>query len=321
MKIVFGLADLHIKLWELIPDIEVMINAIKWRWSRPPARKVWVDSGGYQIMVKGLKISIDTIIQRYRELDADIYMSLDIPPRTLCPDDKELVKKNIENYEILRTKLDDKTIVPVVHCYEPNLMLEAIDIYRSLGAKMIAFGGAVPPTMGRMGRGSRLLPLIALAIVVKASKLPVHVLGLGGANTMYTVVKILGASSMDSSAWRIKAAYGKIIVPGLGERYVGNGKARFGKTPLKQEELEMLIKALQETNFPYMDKIHELLNTFPGRAIINAWILHKYRDYVANTNRLKWLIERSNVLKMLSIEELIKNFNSVSAHAVQLNVG
>ncbi len=314
MELVFGAADGSIPIWEVLPSIEVMINNLSWRHPRPRARRVWVDSGGYQAMVKGIKLSIEKVVERYRKLDADLFMSLDIPPRTLCPEDRELVKQNIENFDELRSRLEDREIVPVVHCYSPELMLEALDVYQSLGAKIIAFGGAVPPSMARMGRGSRLAPLIALAIVVKASKRPVHALGIGGSVTMYTVLKTLGAHSADSSSWRVKAAYGKVLVPGLGERYVGDGRARFGRVDMRSEDMELLKRSLEATGFPYMDRLDEMLNTFRGRAIINAWIIYFYRDTFSPRNGFRWMLARAVDYASRSLSSLIAEFEELIAN-------
>ena len=306
MKLVFGVSDNRIPIWDFLPGVEVMINNLGWRWGRPPARVVWVDSGGYQAMVRGVKLCLESVVARFRSLDGDIYISLDTPPTSLCPDDRGLVLRNIEVFDVLRSRLDDRVVVPVVHCYAPHLMLEAIDIYRSLGAKIIAFGGAVPPSMARMGRGSRVAPLIALAIAVKASRVPIHALGIGGSITMYSVVKVLGASSVDSSSWRVKAAYGKIVVPGLGERYVGDGRARFGRVDLKPHELEILKQYLEKTGFPYIDKVEEMLKTFRGRAIINAWIMHCWARGVVDGDVENWMVRKARLLNRMDVDELVE---------------
>lgn len=311
MKLIFGVPDKSVPIWDFLPSIEVMINNLGWRWGRPPARVVWVDSGGYQAMVRGAKLRLEDVVARFRSLDGDIYISLDTPPTSLCPDDRGLVLRNIEVFDVLRSRLDDRVVVPVVHCYAPHLMLEAIDIYRSLGAKIIAFGGAVPPSMARMGRGSRVAPLIALAIAVKASRVPIHALGIGGSITMYSVVKVLGASSVDSSSWRVKAAYGKILVPGLGERYVGNGRARFGRVDLKPHELEMLKQYLEKTGFPYIDKVEEMLRTFRGRAIINAWVIYHYRDSLSPNNGFQWMLRLAERYRNASLEVLVEELETV----------
>lgn len=314
--VVFGLPDTMIRIWEMIPDLEIMVNNIRWRWDKPSVNRVWVDSGGYQIMAKGISIDISNIIQRYRNIDGDIFISLDIPPKLLCKASKELVEENIKNFEILYEKLEDRKIVPVVHCYESTLLLYSIDLYKSYGVDMIAYGGAVPPSMAKMGRGSRTLPLVALAITRKAFNKWIHALGIGGTPAIYKTLSIMGINSLDSSSWRTKAAYGKIMIPGLGERYVGNGYARFGRKDLSENDYKILEESLKETGFPYIDRLRELISTFRGRAIINAWIMKHFIDIIYSSNGFKWLLEYASTYMSLSLEELtllldrkIKNIN------------
>jgi 7-cyano-7-deazaguanine tRNA-ribosyltransferase len=293
-----------IKLWEYMPDIDIMINSLRWRWPKPKVLRVWVDSGGYQIMVKGLKIDLRDLIIKYRALDADIYISLDIPPKQLCSIEKQQLMENIKNFEILYTKLEDKKIVPVVHCYDCSSMLEVIDIYKRYDIDIIAFGGVVPPTLAKNGKGCRIAPILALAIVSKAFKKKIHTLGVGGTSTMYNILKILDVYSLDSSSWRTKAAYGKVIIPGYGERYVGNGKASFGRKDLTDDDREALFKALATTKFPYMENIDEMLSTFRGRAIINAWIVHHFINTISEYNGFAWLIEYTKNIKNRNVSEL-----------------
>lgn len=52
----------------------------------------------------------------------------------------------------------------------------------------------------------------------------------------------MGVDSTDSAGYRRKAAYGKILLPGTGERYVGRGDAKFGISKLSQNEVILLCK-------------------------------------------------------------------------------
>jgi hypothetical protein len=103
----------------------------------------------------------------------------------------------------------------------------------------------------------------------------------------------------------VKAAYGKVIVPGRGERYVGNGSARFGRKDLHLEDLNILVKALEETRFPQIDKVEMLLKSFRGRALINAWIVKHYPHVLEETNGYAWLVNFSEKLGRMSINDLI----------------
>lgn len=302
--VVFGVPDMMICIWRIMPSIEVMINNIRWRWDTPKASRVWVDSGGYQIMIKRANISIDKVIERYRNINGDIFVSLDIPPQTLCSTHRELVDQNIKNFEILYEGLEDKKIIPVVHCYKSDLLLYSIDVYRSYGVDTIAYGGAVPPSMAKMGKGSRTIPLLALAILRKSFNGWIHTLGIGGAPAIYRALSLLKINSIDSTSWRTKAAFGKIMVPGLGERYVGNGNAKFGRKDLTNNDFAILEKALKDTNFPYVDNLGELLKTFRGRAIVNAWIMKYFVDVIYSNNGFGWMLKYAQKYSDLSLDEL-----------------
>jgi len=301
--VVFGVPDTMIRIWDIMPDIEIMVNNIRWKWNKPAVARVWVDSGGYQIMVKGLNLKVDVLIQRYKNFDGDMFLSLDIPPRELCHATRELVMQNIRNFELLYEKLDGKKIVPVIHCYESDLLLRSVDVYRSYGVDTIAFGGAVPPSMAKMGKGSRTLPMLALTIVRKAYNKWIHALGIGGASAIYRALSILGVNSLDSSSWRTKAAYGKVMIPGLGERYVGNGLAKFGRKDLTNDDYMLLEESLARTGFPYIEILEELLTTFRGRAIINAWIMKHYIDVIYANNGFKWYLDYASKYASLSLDE------------------
>jgi len=327
--IVFGTPDPHVEIWKYMPDIDLMVNAILWRWRRPHVNRLWIDSGGYQIMVKGLRVRIDDIIAKYRSIDADVYMSLDTPPKHPCLASKELIDDNVRRFEYLYTKLEDKKIIPVIHCYPPELIIYALEKYEVYGVDMIAYGGAVPPTMGRCGRRSRFLPILGLALLRKAFNGWIHALGIGGTCATYCAMKALGVDSFDSSSWRVKAAYGKIIVPGLGERYVGNGRAKFGRKDLSEEEYVILEEALRRSKFPLVDRLGELLSTFQGRALINAWIVRHYPNVLSPRNGLRWMVRFAEDLASMSIDEVYRtmeqfvkeNIESIRASTIELPAG
>ncbi len=313
--IVLGMPDPNVEVWSVLRNCEVMVNALKWRWGRPPVSRLWVDSGGFQVMVKGLRVGLEDIAKRFREIDGDLYMSLDVPPREPGCLDRELLEVNVSNFEYLYQRVENGVVVPIVHCtFAPELILEALDRYRYwYGAKIVACGAAVPSIMARHGRGSRYVPLLALALVRKAFPGHVHVLGVGGSNTMRCVVEALGIDSLDSSAWRVKAAYGKVIVPGLGERYVGNGSAKFGAIPLRREDYEALIEFLRATGFPYVDRVDEMLKSFVGRALINAWVSVYAPSTLSPRSNMRWMVEAAKHYASLSLDEIVEEMNRVLA--------
>lgn len=307
--VIFGLPDTNVPVWDVIPRCSVMINALKRiRAKIPHTVSIWVDSGGFQILAKGLQVDILSLLQTYRDIDADFYISLDIPPQRLGEFSKELIITNLRNFEYLYERLEGKLIVPVVHAsLHPEAIIEFIDSIKSYGCKYLACGGAVPLIMSRWGQGTKLYALMAMTLVRRLFSGWIHALGVGGSNVMKALIAAVGFNSFDSSAWRIKAAYGKVIVPGVGERYVGDRGVRFGRTRLSKEELSLLVTFLRNTNFPYVNEVDKLLQTFTGRAIINAWVLAYSRPDDPRSysrSRFRWLFERLSEIKGLSLEEL-----------------
>ena len=62
MKIILGIPDTKVPIWKIC-DIPLMINQLMWdsvEWEN----ETWVDSGGYQIMVKKKNISLDEVFEK-----------------------------------------------------------------------------------------------------------------------------------------------------------------------------------------------------------------------------------------------------------------
>ncbi len=317
MKIVLGIADLGLNIWDYISIHDIMVNnlILAKRYKRKILSRikdrykltVWIDSGGYQIMIKGLKIGVDEVASRYREIPGDFFMSLDEPVFMPTSDQREIVDRNINNYYQLSKKLSDKLIIPVIHMYKSQFLAYALERYYEAGNKLIAYGGIVPPMM-KMTR-FRLLSLLGLIILKKLRQdLKIHVLGIGS-YLMTRLLEELGTYSLDTSTWRIKAAFGHVIVPGMGERHVGNRRLRFRTPNIKEEELKLLYNELKRTKFPLLDEFHDLIKTFKGRAIINAWVITRSHNGISK--RSSFLNLRRKLVKYMNmnLEELMKIYD------------
>ncbi|BBG22734.1 hypothetical protein IC006_0018 [Sulfuracidifex tepidarius] len=260
MKIVLGIPDGRLPIWEL--GVPLMINQLTWE-KIPWENETWVDSGGYQIMMRRMDVNLETVYKKYTYLNAKVFMSLDrpVPPCSPVP------RENFQNFEFLYHKLEDREIVPVIHAYNRESLMESIDFYKSYGVKKIAYGGIVPPTMGQ--RGSRdLVRKIYKVIRKHLSSTWIHVLGAG---SPYMRTIFYDANSVDTSTYRIKAIHGMVIIPGKGERYVGERKIVWRVKRASQEELDSLLSFLEKTSFPFrVDLSH-----WKQRSLINAWVLIK----------------------------------------------
>jgi 7-cyano-7-deazaguanine tRNA-ribosyltransferase len=254
MKIVLGLQDSKIPIWQF--GTPLMINQLNWDnifWDN----ETWVDSGGFQILNRGAKISLDQVIRKYDILNAHYYISLDIPPPP-CSKPSDL---NFKHFEYLYSKLEKK-VIPVIHAYDIDSIKKAVDFY-SQYTDIVAFGGVVLPSLNR-GGGKR-LPLVIYKLLRKEWKGKIHVLGAG---SPFMRKLYYDAYSVDTSTYRVKAIHGMVMIPGKGERYVGERKIAWRVKRATEEELETLMSFLEKTHFPFPIR----LNDWIGRSLINAWV-------------------------------------------------
>ncbi|MCI4464677.1 MAG: tRNA-ribosyltransferase [Thermoproteus sp.] len=246
--------------------------------------ELWVDSGGYQILKRGLSISPHALARRYRDIGCDVCLSLDIPPSPADPPDvaDRKAEASYRNWLVLKSELPDAKIVPVVHVYpDEGLFLKWIKRYED--AEEVAIGGAVPYILISRGvpRGSRSTALRLIATARREFGGKLHALGLGSPSVS-AILEALRVDSTDSATWRLKAAYGKVLLPGGGERHVTDRQINFGKKKAEDGELAELYMFLKATGFPALDGFDDyvarLKTSFEYRALVNAWIVLRSRE-------------------------------------------
>lgn len=284
MDTFLGVQDLKVPVWEF--NTPIMINQLRWD-SVPWKNKTWVDSGGYQIMKKNIPISIEVIEKKYRILQADAYINLDIPS---LPCDR-IDERNFKHFEYLYEKEFD--IIPVIHAYVPEDIDKAVDFY-SMYSDKIAFGGIVPPTL----KGGRKIVVFMYHYLRKIVK-NIHVLGAG---SPFMRKIFFNANSVDTATYRVKGANGLVLIPGKGERYVGERKIVWNAKRATDEEIESLLSFLDKTKYPYPIR----LDNWISRAMINAWIILN-SDYEGET----WEIKLSKEIDKMGkgeIREEVENY-------------
>ncbi|AFA40756.1 hypothetical protein Pogu_2729 [Pyrobaculum oguniense TE7] len=282
MKIVLGSPLNAIpKPWLYFDVPAVMVNALEIRGD-PRAvlqyeGELWIDSGGYQILKKGLSVDLEKIAEIYRRVDAQLYLSLDVPPSPQDPPDvaEKKFEKSYSNWEKLRKMVGD-SVIPVLHVYK-DVGLFRRYLARYLDAPALAIGAAVPYVLITKGapKGSRGLALKLIAEVRAQYKGPIHILGMGSPSVT-PILAVMRIDSTDSATWRLKAAYGKVVLPGGGERHVTSRSVNFGRAKPKDGELEELYNFLQATGFPVLDDFYSRIKiSFEYRALVNAWVVLK----------------------------------------------
>jgi tRNA-guanine family transglycosylase len=240
---------------------------------------VVMDSGGFQfIKRKMLDVDPREILNLYVQSKPNYGVILDHP---IGPN---LTKKDVRRRQLItlrNTKLmlklhthHNPRLIPVVHGYDSNSTVWFIKKLQGLGDfDFVGVGSLVPFIYNMKGVFDTERAIEIISCVRKM--LPqnkIHVFGVGSTFTMHLMF-YAGADSVDSSAWRMKAAFGAIQLPGIGDRHVSNRKRHKKYPTLSKEEKRMLDKCKCPACRNY--SIEGLRNSFKLRAIHNAWVYQK----------------------------------------------
>ncbi|AOG61568.1 MULTISPECIES: tRNA guanosine transglycosylase family protein [Bacteria] len=287
MKLVFEITSSKELL--LKTNFPVLINQLhnkKITWKN----ETWVDSGGYQISLYNLKISVKDVLEKYKTYNAYAFFSLDIPSIF-----EPLNRKNFEYFEYLYTKIEYiERIIPVIHLYPIREVDEALDFYKQY-TDYIAFGGIIASSKLKI-----LIYTFPWYYYLRKYTKKLHVLGM---SAPYFLQTFDNANSMDTSTYTRISGFREIFWFDGSRRYVGDRKKR----TLTKEEEELLYEFLDKTNFPFE---YDLSNVKILQTI-NAWIL-KYNNWNIEN---KYTIYAKKLKKMgldSLVNEIIQNYKIAS---------
>ncbi len=332
--------------WLLLPIEGVMVNAyeiLSYGLSKVRGRnlrrilgidntdiELWIDSGGYQFLSRGLNPGVDKIAKVYREVDADYYISLDYPPG---PRDDEKIRamkiaKTVSSFmsmkNMLRGLIEEGRLIPVFHLSVGESLRIQLRVYESHSITA-AVGGLIPHFMQLSGKGSRLKAVLFLLLMRKIWRGKLHALGLASA-AIIPLLKSIGIDSGDTQSWRHKAAYGKIIIPTIGERHISSRRVKFGPSTLREEEYPLYREYLNKASRILRKQLsHEdLVNSFEARALFNSYILLEVASngarYRGPSRAFMRLFERIQELKNRdpgSLEEELARLLELREEAVE----
>ncbi len=241
--------------------------------------ELWIDSGGYQFLKRNIDFSVEKLARIYNSIDADYYVSLDYPPSPTDDNKTRLkkIEKTIKNYHKLYHLLDSdkrEKLLPVYHLSSSRILEKQYNEYYS--AHYAAVGGLIPYIMQLAGKNSRLKAITFLSLVKKYTNQQIHALGIASP-AMIPILRRARIDSADTMTWRHKAAYGKIIIPGMGERHVTGRRISFGPRYITSEDWNRLTRYLKEFNETILRRyrceitLHDIKESFESRALFNAW--------------------------------------------------
>lgn len=270
---------------------------------------VTMDSGGYQFMKKEI-LNVDPIkiLELYETTHPDFGVILDHP---IMPNlnNNEIRKRqmlSLKNTEIMLNskKGDNPILIPVIHGHNIDSIEWYINQLNKMGDfDIFGIGSLVPSVFNSKGIGGIYNVLQILQFVRKkiGEEKKIHVFGIGGTLTMHLMF-YAGANSVDSSGWRVKAAYGAIQLPGIGDRYITPRKRHKNYKDLTRQDIMILDKC--ECPFCKIGNHKQLRSNYYKRAIHNAWVyqkeVEKARKLIANNEYKKYvhqILDLNNLFK------------------------
>ena len=287
MKLVFGISSSRSYFFKT--NFPVLINQLRFK-KKTWKNETWIDSGGYQIVLHGLEISVNDILRKYKMIDAYAFFSLDIPS-IFSPIDK----RNFEYFEYLYTKIEYiEKIIPVIHIYPLQDIDEAIDFYKQY-TYYFAIGGIVASSKMKV-----LIYTFPWIFYVRKKVPYLHVLGMPAP---YFLQIFNFVNSMDTATHSVTTSFREIFWFDGSRKYVGKRKVK----RITEEEKEQLFEFLDKHNFPFE---YDLSNRHI-LELINAYILlyhnwqieNKYTEYADKLRKMG--------LDSLTIE-LIRNYKIAS---------
>ena len=287
MKLVFGISSSRSYFFKT--NFPVLINQLRFK-KKTWKNETWIDSGGYQIVLHGLEISVNDILRKYKMIDAYAFFSLDIPS-IFSPIDK----RNFEYFEYLYTKIEYiEKIIPVIHIYPLQDIDEAIDFYKQY-TYYFAIGGIVASSKMKV-----LIYTFPWIFYVRKKVPYLHVLGMPAP---YFLQIFNFVNSMDTATHSVTTSFREIFWFDGSRKYVGKRKVK----RITEEEKEQLFEFLDKHNFPFE---YDLSNRHI-LELINAYILLYHNWQIKNK-----YIEYADKLRKMGLDslvtELIRNYKIAS---------
>jgi len=248
------------------------------------AGKLFLDCGAFTARQQGIELQRDKVVRIQELFMPDKAVPLDHPfsPGMSANVMSKLWDKTKENIIFWQssTRLRGR-IVPVLHAWSKrSLISNLLWLQKKADTDMIMLGSLVDPNFtnfsgffGDRQPRKELIDMISFGIeaVRRYTNFKVHVTGLGSSPLSLHLAYYLGADSTDSAGYRRKAAYGKIILPGTGERYISNKSPKFGNITIKNS-LELMW--LKKCKCPVCSTDpRRLVEDWKARAIHNEYVI------------------------------------------------
>jgi 7-cyano-7-deazaguanine tRNA-ribosyltransferase len=285
----------HLKQHSMVMDSQ--INYYESDKPRLPYRykKLFLDNGAFTALRKKVKLDPERVKQVQEALHPDKTIPLDFPFRTglstnLMMGNWDKTKKNICDWQET-TSL--RELVPALHAWSVKSLRTNVKwLQRNADANFVAVGSIVLSSafgsytfFGDRNLSKSYIDMLLQAImqIRSQSDFGIHMMGFGSSPLLLNLGYFCGITSTDSAGYRRGAAYGKIILPGKGWRYIGKLDESFHTPKLTREEKRILLKCKCQTCRQDQGLLRK---DWKARAVHNKFVLEMERD------RAKRLIEQ-----------------------------
>jgi len=268
---------------------------------------IMIDSGGFVLMKNpSATWSLKTVAEFIAKIDADVFVSLDLPPSIgdTGPDRLLKIRRSNRNFKILSEQFPGKSVMPVIHGRTLREIETSIDLFAKTVAQpeWVGLGGIVPLLQNRYvskeiaETGPELFIARALRIIRAAFPVTrIHAFGAGGTRT-FPAVFALGADSGDSIAWRLAAGFGSIFLPFKSQRVIrwtGDKPPRKLLDDSDLEQISLCECPICRQKSSLRHKVFALGKDFHNRSIHNAWTLsNQYTCWPPTRAGMKLLVAR-----------------------------
>jgi tRNA-guanine family transglycosylase len=253
---------------------------------------IFMDSGGFQFLRnKNINITPKTIFDIQNKSQADLASILDYPfhPKASIKEKINSIQTTLNNLKIYKSFIQKENtntlFMPVIHGHDPVTLIKmAKKVRKIFGDEALCIGSLVP-VLFPVKYGT--IKDVARAFVEVRKVLPnsfIHVFGAGSSLSSHLFF-YLGADSVDSATWIIKAGFGNIHLPGQGAAYITSdgrrSRCRFVDWNKYECECPVCRDKAPDEILKEMDR-HDSYGR-KLRAIHNAWVYLKEIEIVRNS--------------------------------------
>lgn len=296
------------------------------------AGELFLDSGAFTANMQDIELKKDRVIDIQEKLNPSKTIPFDFPFKngmsvSIMEKRWKMTAKNITYWQT-STTLKQK-LVPALHAWGRDSLQKNLKWLQKHGdSDYVAVGSVVGPQFtsntgffGDRTPNKHLIDMLSLSIesIKGNTDFKIHLMGLGSSPLSLHFGFYLGIESTDSSGYRRKAAYGQIVLPCTGERYVGNETATFGgAVPLTRKDM----KLLHECDCPIC-RINQdsLWHDWRARAIHNDHVMKRERELAvklmddgeeAYEKYLNDIYKKSSFNYLWNYAKLKKRYNRIS---------